>query len=169
MLNLFCSNTLNNSSSVFSDHVNWRIYNTKLLTHISFLFSIFYLWYHFTFSFTLTTFLLFMTVANPSCYLSPVDGRNRNIEDNFVHKVNLPLLLQAWNLWSYLKAARSYPLKDEMVEFSKLPTSWKIILELMIGNVVIFEVDALTYVVLSKAEKHMPCGEAVGTTECIML
>jgi len=35
-----------------------------------------------------------------------------------------------------------------------MPTSWKIILELMIGNVVIFEEDALIYVVLSKDEKH---------------
>jgi hypothetical protein len=33
---------------------------------------------------------------------------------------------------------RSCPLKDEeMAEFSKLPNSWKIILEPMIGNVVI--------------------------------
>jgi len=65
---------------------------------------------------------------------------------------------------------RSCPLKDEeMVEFSKLPRSWKIILEPMIGNVVIFEVAALIYVVLSKAEKHVPYGEEAGTTECIML
>jgi len=56
-----------------------------------------------------------------------------------------------------------------MVEFSKLPRSWKIILEPMIGNVVIFEVAALIYVVLSKAEKHVPYGEEAGTTECIML
>jgi len=39
----------------------------------------------------------------------------------------------------------------------------------MIGNVIIFEVDALIYVVLSKAEKHVPYGEVVGTTECIVL
>jgi len=39
----------------------------------------------------------------------------------------------------------------------------------MIGHVVLSEIDALLYVVLSKAEKHLPYGELVGTTECIML
>jgi len=55
-------------------------------------------------------------------------------------------------------------LKDEeMVEFSKQPTSWKNMLERMIGNVVVSEVDALTYVVPSKAEKHRSSGELLGT------
>jgi hypothetical protein len=40
---------------------------------------------------------------------------------------------------------------------------------MMTGNVVISEVDAVMYVVLSKAEKHLPYGELLGTTECIML
>jgi hypothetical protein len=39
----------------------------------------------------------------------------------------------------------------------------------MIGNVVISKVDALTYVVLSEVEKHVPYGELVGTRECLML
>jgi hypothetical protein len=39
----------------------------------------------------------------------------------------------------------------------------------MTGNVVISEVDALTYVKLSKAEKHMPYRELIGTAECITL
>jgi hypothetical protein len=39
----------------------------------------------------------------------------------------------------------------------------------MIGNVVISEVDALMDVVLSKAAKHVPYGELVGTRECITL
>jgi hypothetical protein len=40
----------------------------------------------------------------------------------------------------------------------------------MTGNVVIFEVDAFVYVVLSKAKiKHVTFGELVGTAECIML
>jgi len=34
-------------------------------------------------------------------------------------------------------------------------------LELIIGNVVISEVEALTCVVLSKAEKHVPYGESL--------
>jgi hypothetical protein len=56
-----------------------------------------------------------------------------------------------------------------MVEFSKLPTSWKIKWERMAGNIVMSGIVALTYVVLSEAEKHVPYGESVGTTECIML
>jgi hypothetical protein len=37
----------------------------------------------------------------------------------------------------------------------------------MTSNVVISEVDALMYVVLSEAEKHVSYRELVGTTECI--
>ena len=59
-------------------------------------------------------------------------------------------------------------LKDEeSVEFSKQPTSWKILSERMIGKVVVSDVNALMFVVLSKAEKHVPYGELVGTTEWI--
>jgi len=36
----------------------------------------------------------------------------------------------------------------------------------MAGNVM-FEVDASMPMVISKAQKHVPCGELVGTTECI--
>jgi hypothetical protein len=39
----------------------------------------------------------------------------------------------------------------------------------MTGNVVTSEVDALMYVVLSRAGKHVPYGEFVGITECITL
>jgi len=39
----------------------------------------------------------------------------------------------------------------------------------MFSNVVISEVDALMYVVLSKAEQHVPYGKLVGTTECLIL
>jgi len=39
----------------------------------------------------------------------------------------------------------------------------------MAGNNVTFEVDALTYVLLSKPEQHMPYGELVRTTECLTL
>ena len=45
--------------------------------------------------------------------------------------------------------------EEEMVEFSKQPTSWKIMLQRLFGNVVISEVDALTHVVLSEAEIHV--------------
>jgi hypothetical protein len=58
-----------------------------------------------------------------------------------------------------------------MVEFSKQPTSWKITLETMTGNVVISEVDALmySYVVLSKVEKHLSYEVLFGTSECVTL
>ena len=39
----------------------------------------------------------------------------------------------------------------------------------MTGNVVISEINALMYVVLSRAEKHVPYGELVNTTECVTL
>ena len=56
-----------------------------------------------------------------------------------------------------------------IVEFSQQSTSWKIILEQMIG-IVISEVDALMYIVLGKGEeKFVPFGELVGITECMML
>jgi hypothetical protein len=44
---------------------------------------------------------------------------------------------------------------------------WKI--ALMIGNLVISEVDALTYVVVSEAENCVPYGELVGTRGCLTL
>jgi len=52
---------------------------------------------------------------------------------------------------------------EEMVEFSNFPTSWKIILEPVTGNIIMLGVDALMYIVLSKAEKHS------FTTACIRL
>ena len=39
----------------------------------------------------------------------------------------------------------------------------------MNGNVVISEVVALVCGILSAAEKHVPFGELVGTTECMAL
>jgi len=39
----------------------------------------------------------------------------------------------------------------------------------MSGNFVISGVDALTYVAKRKAEKHVPYGELVCTTECTIL
>jgi hypothetical protein len=41
-------------------------------------------------------------------------------------------------------------------------------LEHVIGND-ISDVDAVMYVILSKAESHMPYWELVGTTECLTL
>jgi hypothetical protein len=38
--------------------------------------------------------------------------------------------------------------------FSKTPTSWKIILDRMIGNVAVSEVDVLRHVAISKTKKN---------------
>lgn len=70
------------------------------------------------------------------------------------HKVNYHYCchLQAWHLYSYLKQLMAGLLKDkEMAEFSDQSSSWKITLEPLTGNVVISDVDAVTYVVLSEA------------------
>jgi len=56
-----------------------------------------------------------------------------------------------------------------MVDFAKQFTSWKIIMEPMSGNVIISEKNALTYVILSKAEEQVPYGELVGIKEGVML
>jgi hypothetical protein len=37
----------------------------------------------------------------------------------------------------------------------------------MTGDVSVSEEDAVMYVILSKAEKHLPFGELVGITECM--
>jgi len=64
----------------------------------------------------------------------------------------------------------AWPLKDEEeVEFLKWPPPWKFILEQMTCSDVISEVDALMYVVLSKAGKHVLYRELVGTSEFITL
>ena len=54
--------------------------------------------------------------------------------------------------WSYLAYRRK---DEEKVEFPRQTTSLKIITEKMIGNVLISEVDAIMYVVLSEAEKTL--------------
>jgi len=56
-----------------------------------------------------------------------------------------------------------------MVEFSQYSPSWKFILETMTDDVVISEIVACMYVVLSKAEEHVPYGELVGTRGYIAL
>jgi hypothetical protein len=55
-----------------------------------------------------------------------------------------------------------------MSVFSEKPTSWKIILEPLTGNIVTFKVHDLMYVILSKAEKHVLYGKLVGTTKRVM-
>jgi hypothetical protein len=85
-------NCTNNFGSVFANHWDRRIYETKFPTHISFLFSIFYC-ITLTFPLMLKNFHLFMSIAMLSCYQSPVNWRNRNVEENFTNKVNYLSLL----------------------------------------------------------------------------
>ena len=40
---------------------------------------------------------------------------------------------------------------------------------MMTGNVIVSQVDALMYVVLTKAEKHVPYWELFGTSDNIVL
>jgi hypothetical protein len=47
--------------------------------------------------------------------------------------------------------------------------SWKIMLASVIGNVIISEVDAHTYGILSEVEKHECYGKLDGTRECLTL
>jgi len=42
-------------------------------------------------------------------------------------------------------------------------------LQRTIGNVIIPEVNAVMYVVIGKAYKHVPCGKLVGTFDCLTL
>ena len=67
-----------------------------------------------------------------------------------------------------LKSRGVYLKDDLMVEFSKSPTSWKILLERMIGNVFISEINDI-YVVLGKAEKHESYGQLLGATKYMTL
>jgi hypothetical protein len=46
---------------------------------------------------------------------------------------------------------------------------WKVMLAPMSDNVVISEVDALMYVVLSEVEIHVPYGKLCGTRKCLTL
>jgi hypothetical protein len=50
-----------------------------------------------------------------------------------------------------------------MVEFSKLPHSWEIMVERMPGYVFIPDADTLNMCRI----KYVPCGELVGIVECI--
>ena len=92
-------------------------------------------------------------------------------EKNIKHRYHYYFVsFSTWNLYSYLKEYRACPLKDkDVTEFSKQPTSWKIILELKTGNVVVSEVEDLYVCRTKQGKKHVPHGKLVGTTECIML
>ena len=95
---------------------------------------------------TLKTFLLFVTLDMLSRYQSTVNCRGRNVEGNFANKVNCRYSCHfaGLGLCSYLKTQRAGLLEEEkMAELLIQSTSWKFILELISGNVVISGEDVL--------------------------
>lgn len=169
LLNPFCSIPLI-ILVVFQNRLNCRMHKTKFPVHIRFLFSISCLLCHFNFSFD-TQHLPF--IRDQPCYVtSLLLTAGIEMQRAPLHRKRTAVtsvILQAWNLSSYLKVQRDCPLKDEeVVEFLELHAAWKILVQPMTVNV-ISEVDALMYFVLCKAGKHMPCGELVGVTECMTL
>ena len=64
-----------------------KIYDIRFLTYASFHFSILYLLYHFNFSSTHKTVLLFVTEDMLLRYQSPVKSSSRNEEGNTTHQV----------------------------------------------------------------------------------
>jgi len=86
-------------------------------------------------------------------------GLTAAAEGNFTHKVNYRYCCHFPGLkfMQLLEKVEGLPSQGEvMVEFSKQPPSWKIILEMTTGNVVICEVYVLMHVVQSEEEKHVP-------------
>ena len=170
----FLSNAL--ISMVLFSHMLWNVQFTRRNSrHTSASFFPFHI-YRITLTFpsVLSTFLLIVILAMLSCYQSPVNCRNRNVQGDFTRKMNYRYYSHfpglEFNLIIYLKVWRLCIPKDyEVVELSKQPNSWKVILERMNGNVVISEVCATTYVVLNEAEDHNTYGELIGTTERITL
>ena len=80
--------------------------------------------------------------------------RSKEVEGKFTHiEVTVTVIIvEDWNLCSYMER------DEEMATLSEWFKSWKIVLELKTGNVVISEVRARTDVVLSKAEKDVTLG-----------
>ena len=74
----------NHCGSVVPNRLNRR---DQIPSHVKCLFSISSWLYYFNFSSTLRTFLVFVTVTMLPLYRSPVNGRSRNVEANFKHRV----------------------------------------------------------------------------------
>ena len=74
---------INNFGSVLINLLDRLMYDMKFPTHCGFLFSIFHLSYHFSFSFYSQNLLLFVTVATSIRYQSPFNCSSRNTDGNF--------------------------------------------------------------------------------------
>jgi len=169
-----CSNAL--ISMVLFSHILWNVQFTKPNSrHISAsFFPLFIYRITLTFISVFRTFLFFVILAMLSCYQYPVNCSNRKVENNFKRKMIYRYYSHfqglEFNLFIYAMECEICLLKDdEVIKLSKLPTSWKVILEWMNGNVVISEIGATACVVLSKAEDHVTYEESIGTTECITI
>jgi hypothetical protein len=131
-------------------------------THVSFLVSIFYFSHHFKFSFDGQNPSFYTWLQPCWCVISLLlTARIETLRATLGIKwiTVTVVIFQDWKLNSY---------REETVEFWKQSTSWKVILEPMNGNCRYIR-GRFLYVVLSRAEKHVPYGELVGATECVTL
>ena len=70
----------NNLGSIFTHHLDHRIYDTNFRTHISFPFSMCYLSYHLNFSFDAQNLPFIHYSSHVITLPSPVHCRSRNVE-----------------------------------------------------------------------------------------
>ena len=79
-------------------------------------------------------------------------------------------IFQAWDLYKFLKGQRaSFFKEEETIKFPIQPNSQIVELKRVNGNLDMSDVDAVMYVVLTKAGKYVPYGELLGSVECIAL
>jgi hypothetical protein len=149
-----------NFGSVFPNNLDRRIYVTKFAKHVSSPFSIFCCSFHFNFSFDVQSLPFIRDLATLLPYQSPVNFRMKRCGGNLGTKLITVaiVIVHAWNLYCYLKA-----FSRNCLLLGKLHG------KTMAGNVVISEVDALPYIVVSRAETHVPHVELVRNTERITL
>lgn len=145
---LFLICRTNNFGSLFTDRLDHKIYETKFPS--AFFYCILFLLYRCNFSFRTQkpsffvgcSHVITLPVSAFNCSIGKVDG-------NFTHKVSYRYYCH----FPGLEAWRACLLTDEdTLKFSKQPISWKIVLDRMTDHVVIYEVEVLFFIVLSKAK-----------------
>ena len=104
-----------------------------------------------------------------SLYYSAANCSSENVQGDLIHKVNYRYScyfagLELMQLPLSVKGLPSQGRGD--CRILKIVYSSENYIGRMIGNVVISGVEAILYVVQSKAEKQVPYGELLGTTEC---
>jgi len=173
ILGLFCTNTL--IILVLFFQIIWIIeFMRQNSWHISAIFFyIFYFYNHFNFFSALKNWLLFMTVAMSSHNQSAVNCSSSKIEGNFMHIVNYCYNchfpgLEFTQLHESKEGFHSQGWGDGSI-LKKTLLLEKLCRKMITGNSIPSKGDALMYVVLRKAEKHMPYGELGCTTGYVTL